>query len=56
MHVVQRGNKSSFVSTPMRHFVGTIVRMHRGKDGDARQLCGPGITHLMPGRAKKVHI
>jgi hypothetical protein len=30
--------------------------MHKGKDGHVRQLCGPGITHLLPGRAKQVHV
>jgi hypothetical protein len=46
----------SFVRTPVRHFVGAAVRMHKGKDGHVRQLCGPGITHLLPGRAKQVHV
>jgi hypothetical protein len=32
------------------------VRMHKGKDGHVRQLCGPGITHLLLGRAKQVHV
>jgi hypothetical protein len=30
--------------------------MHKGKDGHVRQLCGPGITHLLPGRVKQVHV
>jgi hypothetical protein len=40
----------------MRHFVGAVVRMHTCKDRRVRQLCGPGITHLLPCRAKQVHI
>jgi hypothetical protein len=30
-------------------------RVHKGKDGRVRQLCGPGIT-ILQGRAKKVHV
>ena len=51
VHVVPRGDKRSFVSTPVRRVVGAAVRMHKGKDGHVRQLCGPGITHLLQGRA-----
>jgi hypothetical protein len=32
------------------------VRMHKGKYRHVRQLCGPGITHLLPGHAKQVHV
>jgi hypothetical protein len=46
----------SFVRTCVRHFVGAAVRMHKGKDGHVRQLCGLGITHLLSGRAKQVHV
>ena len=52
VHEVLRGDKRSFVSTPVRRFVGAAVRMHKGKDGHVRQLCGPGITHLLQGSAK----
>jgi hypothetical protein len=31
------------------------VRVHIGKEGCVRQLCGPGITTLQ-GRAKQVHV
>jgi hypothetical protein len=30
--------------------------MHTCKDGCVCQLCGPGITHLLLGRAKQVHV
>ena len=56
VHVVPRGDKRSFVSTPVRHVVGAAVRMHKGKDGRVRQLFGPGITNLVQGRAKQVHV
>ena len=56
MHVVPRGEEYRFVRTPVRRFVGAAVRMHKGKDGHVRQLCGPGITHLLQGRAKQVHV
>jgi hypothetical protein len=46
----------SFVRTPVRLFVGAAVRMHKGKDGHVRQFCGLGITHLLLGHAKQVHI
>ena len=32
------------------------MRMHTGRDGRVRQLCGPGITHILQGRAKQVHV
>jgi len=56
VHVLPRGDKRSFVNTPVRRVVGAAVRMHKGKDGHVRQLCGPGITHLLQGRAKQVHV
>jgi hypothetical protein len=46
----------SIVRTPVRRFVGAAVRMHKGKDGHVRQLCGLGITHSLSGRAKQVHV
>jgi hypothetical protein len=46
----------SFVRTHVRRFVGAPVCMHKGKDGHVRPLCGLGITHLLPGRAKEVHV
>jgi hypothetical protein len=52
----QRVEDRSFVRTPERHFVGAAVRMHKGKDGHVRQLCGPDITHLLSGRGKQVHV
>jgi hypothetical protein len=52
----QRVEDHSFVRTPVRHFVGAAVSMHKGKDGHVCQLCGLGITHLLPGHAKKVHV
>jgi hypothetical protein len=30
--------------------------MHKGKDGHVCQLCGPGITHLLPGHAKQIYV
>jgi hypothetical protein len=30
--------------------------MHKGKDRHVRQLCGLDITHLLPNRAKQVHV
>ena len=39
VHVIRRGDQSSFVSTPVRRSVGAAVRMHKGKDGRVRQLC-----------------
>jgi hypothetical protein len=55
VHMVPRVVSHSFVRTPRRRFVGVAVRVHTGKDGRFRQLCGPGITTLQ-GRAKKVHV
>ena len=55
VHVVPRGDRRNFVSTPVRRCVGAAVRMHKGRDGRVRQLCGPGIT-ILQGRAKKTHV
>jgi hypothetical protein len=55
VHMVPRVVSQSFVRTPRKRFVGTAVRVHKGKDGRVHQLCGPGITTLQ-GRAKQVHI
>ena len=55
VHLVPRVVSHMFVRTPRRHFVGAAVRVHTGKDGRVRQLCGPGITTLQ-GRAQKVHV
>jgi hypothetical protein len=52
----QRVEDRSFVRTHVRHFVGAAVHMHKAKDGHVRQLGGPGITHLLPGHAKQVHV
>jgi hypothetical protein len=46
VHTVPRVVSHSFVRTPQRRFVGAAVRVHTGKDGRVRQLCGPGITTL----------
>jgi hypothetical protein len=46
----------NFVRTHARLFVGAAVCMHKGEDGHVRQLCGPGITRLLPGHAKQVHV
>jgi hypothetical protein len=46
VHMVPRVVSHSFARTPRRHFVGAVVRVHTGKDGRVRQLCGPGITTL----------
>ena len=56
VHMVPRVVSHSFVRTPRKRFVGAAVRVHKGKDGRVRQLCGPGITHLVQGRAKQVHV
>ena len=56
VHVVPWSEKPSFVTTPVRRFVGAAVRMHTGRDGRVRQLCGPGITHILQGHAKQVHV
>jgi hypothetical protein len=55
VHMVPRVVSHSFVRTPRKRFVGAAVRVHKGKDGRVRQLCGPGITTLQ-GRAQKVHV
>jgi hypothetical protein len=55
VHTVPRVVSHSFVRTPQRRFVGAAVRVHTGKDGRVRQLCGPGIT-ILQGHAKKVHV
>jgi hypothetical protein len=55
VHTVPRVVSHSFIRTPRRRFVGAAVRVHIGKDGHVRQLCGPGITTLQ-GRAKQVHV
>jgi hypothetical protein len=52
----QRVEDHSFVRTSVQRFVGVAVRMHKGKDGHVRQLCGPGITHLLLGHGKHVHV
>ena len=49
-------DRQGYVSAPVRRFVGAAVRMHTGNDERVRQLCGPGITHLLPGRARNVHV
>jgi hypothetical protein len=46
VHTVPRVVSHSFVRTPRRRFVGAAVRVHKGKDGRVRQLCGLGITTL----------
>jgi hypothetical protein len=55
VHTVPRVVSHSFGRTPQKCFVGAAVRVHTGKDGHVRQLCGPGITTLQ-GHAKKVHV
>jgi hypothetical protein len=55
VHMVPRVGSHSFFRTPRRRFVGAAVRVHIGKDGHVRQLCGPGITTLQ-GCSKKVHV
>ena len=55
VHMVSRIVSHSFVRTPRRCFVGAALRVHKGKDGRVRQLCGPGITTLQ-GRAKQIHV
>jgi hypothetical protein len=55
VHMVPRVVSHSFARTPRKCFVGAAVRVHKGKDGRVRQLCGPGITTLQ-GRAKQVHV
>jgi hypothetical protein len=55
VHIVSQVVSQSFVRTPQKRFVGATIRVHKGKDGRVRQLCGPGITTLQ-GHAKKVHV
>jgi hypothetical protein len=55
VHMVPHVVSHSFVRTPRKHFIGAAVRVHQGKDGRVRQLCGPGITTLQ-GHAKQVHV
>jgi hypothetical protein len=55
VHMVPRVVSHSFARTLRKRFVGAAVRVHTGKDGRVRQLCGPGITTL-PGHAKQVHV
>jgi hypothetical protein len=42
-------NHRLYVSTPVRRFVGAVVRMNTGKDERVCPLCGPGITNLCAG-------
>jgi hypothetical protein len=55
VHIVPRVVSHSFVRAPRKCFVGAAVRVHTGKDGRVRQLCGPCISTLQ-GRAKQVHV
>ena len=43
-HYRARSTAVQFSATP---------RMHRGKDGRVRHLCGPGITHLVQGHVQR---
>lgn len=43
-HYRARSTVVQFSATP---------RMHRGKDGRVRHLCGPGITHLVQGHVQR---
>jgi hypothetical protein len=56
MHMAMRVIDHNFVRTSVRHFVGAVVCMHKGKDGRVCQLCGLGIAPILHGRKKKVHI
>jgi hypothetical protein len=57
VHMVPRVyGRHRYVGAPVRHFVGAAVRMHTRKDGRVCQLCGLGITYLLSGRAKQVHV
>jgi hypothetical protein len=56
MHMATRVEDRCFVRTPMRHFIGAVMRMHKGNDGRVRQLCSPGIAPILKGRRKKVHV
>ena len=55
VHVVPKVDDHSYVSSHVRSLVGTAVRMHKGRDGRVRQLCGPGITILQE-HTKNVHV
>ena len=55
VHVEARVFDRKFVGTAVRRF-GAAMRMHKGKDGRVRQLCGPGIAPVLSGRAKKIHV
>jgi hypothetical protein len=46
VHLIPWVVSHSFARTPRKRFVGAAVRVHKGKDGRVRQLCGPGITTL----------
>jgi hypothetical protein len=46
VHMVPRVVSHSFVRTPQKHFVGAVVRVHKGKDGRVCQLCGLCFTTL----------
>jgi hypothetical protein len=56
VQMAKRVEDRSFVRTPLRHFVGAAVCMHKGKDGHVRQLCGPGIAPILQDHTKKVHV
>jgi hypothetical protein len=47
MHMATWVQDHSFVSKPVRHFVGAAMRMHKGKDGHVHQLCGSGIAPIL---------
>jgi hypothetical protein len=46
LHMVPLVVSHSFLRAPQKRFVGAAIRVHKGKDGHVRQLCGPGITTL----------
>jgi hypothetical protein len=46
VHMVSRVVSHSFVRTPRKCFIGAAVRVHKGKDGCVRQLCGPCINYI----------
>jgi hypothetical protein len=46
VHMVSWVVSHRFVRTSRKCFVGAAVRVHNGKDGRVRQLCGTGITTL----------
>jgi hypothetical protein len=56
VHMVPRVVSHNFVRTRQKRFVGAAVRVHKGKDGHVRQLCGPDITHFLSGRVMQVHV